>query len=126
MWQHASLVAVFLAIPVAAGEPDAEPVGYTYAFEIMALMNLFFLTLTCYMLIAKICREKTPPKGAVVKVVDSEVQCNLLSSMACEAMPDGSIYFAPSSTRWHDRQDCRHLKCAMKVNRLTPCQTCTR
>ena len=55
-------------------------------------------------------------------VHDAAVQCDNPGNSDTSSMP---VYAGPNSRRWHSRKSCPHLKAAMHINTLTPCQTCS-
>lgn len=67
--------------------------------------------------------EKGSDHKSFVSTVDKDGQCELVQSAS---LPDGKIYVTASGSRWHLKEDCRHLKAANKVIPLTPCQACCR
>ena len=53
---------------------------------------------------------------------DAALQCDNSGNSDASSRP---VYAGPNSRRWHSRKSCPHLKAAMHVNTLTPCQTCS-
>ena len=125
--QHFAAAMVFahwlcllLLVPFVLADEPAETQSF-YALDI--LMILLLVLLLAIVSLLQPCCSSTSAKRR--KTVDQQVQCDLGSASTEVAVP-GAVYVTTTGSRWHAQADCRHLKCALKASRLTPCHTCSR
>ena len=112
----------YLIALLLVGAVHADPQEYEH--ESFVLVHFAsFLVLTCTA--CCLCMSKKTPSTQpwAIKVADAGAQCDLGEEVGGSAK--GKIFVAShSGVRWHDNQNCRHLKHAGRVSQLTPRQTC--
>ena len=122
------LLMMVCASPAASTlSPEMESVPGSFAFELVLLLIIILLGSTCCLLMKKDGGPGTCSFQKAIKVADAGVQCNLDQGRQFDFTPPPptTIDVTTHGGRWHERQDCRHLKSAGKVCRMTPCATCS-
>ena len=115
---------------LATGASFDEASAQWSVLDLMFITIIILLVSNCYLLSRmSTARSGTSSLQSLQSTHDVKktggVKKQAASDAADDRIPNGDIFFAQNSKRWHRSQNCCHLKAAStKISSLSPCQTC--
>ena len=126
-----TIVAMFLwSGSLATGTSFDEASAQWSVMDLMFITIIVLLVSNCYLLArmstarSGTSSPQSPQSTRDVKKTGGVKKQGTLDA-AGDRIPEGEIFFAQTSRRWHRSPNCCHLRAAStKISSLNPCQTC--